>query len=75
MKRRWALLGFNLVLAMAILAQPGQAASECDFKACTCACLEVWDECFEGGEKIGRCDKKYDRCMKKSKCKADPKLF
>ena len=69
MKRRWALLGFNLLLATVILVQPGQAASTCDYNACTCACLEVWDECFDSrGE---NCHRKYNKCMKKTKCKPD----
>ena len=68
MKRRWALLGFNLLLATVILVQPGQAASTCDYNACTCACLEVWDACGSGET----CDRRYNKCMKKTKCK--PKI-
>ena len=69
MKRRWALLGFNLLLATAILVQPGGATwSTCDFNECTCECLEVWDDCFESGTKAGRCDGKYNWCMFLSRC-------
>lgn len=71
MKRRWALLGLNLVLATAILVQPGRAASTCDYNECTCACLEVWDGCFTTWDEAWKCDRKYNRCMKKSKCETE----
>ena len=71
MRRRWVLLGFNLLLATAILAQPGEAASACDFNQCTCDCLEVWDECYVPNEDVSPCDRKYNKCMKKTKCKPE----
>ena len=67
MKRRWALLGFNLMLATAILVQPGGATwSTCDFNECACACLEEWDECFESKEED--CHRKFNKCLRKAKC-------
>ena len=71
MKRRLALAGFNLLLATAILVQPGKAASACDFNACTCACLEVWDDCFEGGRKARKCDGRFSWCMIWTRCKPE----
>lgn len=59
-KRRWALLGANLLLGMAILAQPGQAtaaqgeqatlardraASVCYIQNCLCECVDEWTTC------------------------------
>ncbi|WP_419161119.1 hypothetical protein [Candidatus Palauibacter sp.] len=62
-KRRWALLGFNLLLATAILVQPGAAASwACDFEVCICACLADWDDCDEGGGET--CEADYAECEK-----------
>ena len=71
MKRRWALLAFNLMLATAILVQPGAAASTCDFNACTCACLEVWDECFDSTDDAQGCDSRYSWCMFWTWCKPE----
>lgn len=67
-KRRWMLLGFNLVLATAILVQPGAAARGCEEtpRECVCACLAEWDECDENGGK--NCDDVFDRCLEKAKC-------
>lgn len=72
MKRRWALLAFNLVLATAILVQPGRAASTCDFNDCTCACLGVWDNCFTDWDEVRKCDWLYGFCMWWTGCKAEP---
>ena len=48
-KGRWILLGFNLVLATAILAQPGQAASAHNGD-CVSDCVLEWTECvLDGG--------------------------
>lgn len=71
MRRRWVLLGFNLLLATAILVQPGEAASACDFNQCTCDCLEVWDECYDSTHEARKCDRKYGKCMRKAKCKPE----
>ena len=71
LKRRWALLGFNLMLATAILVQPGKAASTCDYNACTCACLEVWDGCFTTWDEAWKCDLQYRVCMWWTGCKPD----
>lgn len=62
-KRRWTLLGFNLLLATAILVQPSWAASACDFDPCTCACLAKWDECDDAGGE--NCDEEYNKCSEK----------
>ncbi|MCZ0936423.1 MAG: hypothetical protein OXJ54_14715 [Gemmatimonadetes bacterium] len=46
---RWVLLGFNLVLATAILAQPGQAASARGGD-CVSECVLAWSDCvLDGG--------------------------
>ena len=44
---RWVLLGFNLVLATAILAQPGQAASARGGD-CVSDCGLAWSDCVRG---------------------------
>ena len=62
-KRRWTLLGFNLLLAAAIVAQPAWARSACDFDVCTCACLVDWDACEEAGGES--CDAKFNKCYDK----------
>ena len=64
-KRRWTLLGLNLVLATAILVQPTEASWACDFDTCICACLADWDECDEGGG--DNCDEAFDECRKDCK--------
>lgn len=67
MKRRWTILGLNLLLATAILAQPGAATgSTCDFNACACACLEQWDDCYENRKED--CHRKFNKCLRKAKC-------
>ena len=57
---RWVLLGFNLVLATAILAQPGQAASVRGGD-CWEGCMRSWAQCvIDGG---WDCNYKVDRCL------------
>ena len=47
---RWVLLGFNLVLATAILAQPGQAESARGGNDCFAECFRGWAGCvLDGG--------------------------
>lgn len=61
MKRgRWVLLGLNLVLATAILAQPGQAASARGGD-CVGECVLGWWECVRDGE--WGCYYELNRCL------------
>ena len=66
-KRRWALLGANLLLATAILAKPGQAASACYWGDCLCECLNAWSECVMGGhgkgDGIWDCGSELNYCL------------
>lgn len=47
---RWVLLGFNVVLATAILAQPGRAASARGGDDCMTECFRGWAGCVLDGE-------------------------
>ncbi len=64
-KRRWVLLSLNLLLATAVLAQPGQAASACQFGDCLCECAQEWGECVVNGD--WDCNIQFSRCINK-KC-------
>ena len=62
---RWVLLGFNLVLATAILAQPGRAASTGGGNDCFMQCFRGWAGCvLEGASdcsyELSEC---WDGCM------------
>lgn len=48
-KRRRILLGFNIVLAATILAQPGVASTRSS-DDCTAACVREWSECVLDGD-------------------------
>jgi len=58
---RWVLLGFNLVLATAILAQPGQAASGRGGDDCMTECFQGWTECVL--DHIWGCNYELNQCM------------
>lgn len=58
---RWALLCFNLVLATAILAQPGQAASARGGGDCTAECIRGWAGCVLDGD--WGCHYELNECM------------
>lgn len=60
-KRRWILLGFNLVLATTILAQPGAAATP-GADPCFFECLTKWWECAVSGG--WDCYWRLDECVK-----------
>ena len=66
-KRRWVLLGANLLLATAILAQPGQAAQDCYWGGCLCECINEWSECildgYGNGDGIGDCYNQLNLCL------------
>ena len=68
-KRRWVLLGVNLLLGTAILAQPGQAASAsasaCHSGDCLCECVQEWGECVVNGG--WDCNIRFSRCIN-NKC-------
>ncbi|MDE2943814.1 MAG: hypothetical protein OXT63_06360 [Gemmatimonadota bacterium] len=59
---RWVLLGFNLVLATAILAQPGRAASARGGDDCVTGCLRGWSECVLDGE--WGCNYEVNECVR-----------
>ncbi len=58
---RWVLLGFNLVLATAILAQPGRAASARGGDDCVNECLRGWSACVLDGE--WDCNQEISECV------------
>ncbi|WP_419167063.1 hypothetical protein [Candidatus Palauibacter sp.] len=63
------MLGVNLLLGTAILAQPGQAASAsaaaCQQGDCLCECAQEWGECVVNGG--WDCNIRFSRCINK-KC-------
>lgn len=59
---RWVLLGFNLVLSTAILAQPGRAASARGGDDCVNECLGGWAECVLDGE--WGCNYEVNECLR-----------
>ena len=58
---RWVLLGFNLVLATAILAQPGRAASA-RADDCQTDCIRDWSDCVLDGE--WGCSYEVNECLR-----------
>lgn len=48
-KRRWVLLGLNLLLAGAILAEPGHAAAVPAAGDCLTECANEWAHCVLNG--------------------------
>ncbi len=63
----WVLCCLNLVLAGALLRQPGDAAETCDTPpACQCACLEEWDACMEEHNDYDKCERPYVECFEEN---------
>lgn len=59
-KRRWVLLGLNLLLAGAILAEPGHAAAAPAAGDCWAECVNEWARCTLDGQpdcyfRLGTC--------------------
>ena len=61
-KRRWTLLGFNLLLAGAILAEPGRASPVRDGNPCVSVCVREWAQCAMDGD--WDCNIVFNECFK-----------
>ncbi|WP_420634157.1 hypothetical protein [Candidatus Palauibacter sp.] len=62
--RRWILLGLNLLLATAILAQPRKAASARNSEDCLDICGAEWSACVEN--EGWDCHFRFSRCLEET---------